>query len=80
MRSTCLQPISDNDTLCMGGTAAAACAGTTDTYFFGSAHPSGMNAAFGDGAVRQISFNIDLVLFNNLGSRNGEEVVDLSQL
>jgi prepilin-type processing-associated H-X9-DG protein len=80
MRSTCLQPISDNDAICQQGQAAAACAGTTDTYFFGSAHPTGINAAFADGAVRQLSFNIDLVLFNNLGSRNGEETVDLSQL
>jgi prepilin-type N-terminal cleavage/methylation domain-containing protein len=80
MRSTCVQPISDNDTICRGGAAAAACAGTTDTYFFGSAHPTGIIAVFGDGAVRQISFEVDLVLFNNIGSRNGEEVVDFSQL
>jgi hypothetical protein len=80
MRSTCVQPISDTDAICHGGQAAAACAGTTDTYFFGSAHTTGINAAFGDGAVRLISFSVDIVLFNNIGSRNGEETIDMSQL
>jgi prepilin-type N-terminal cleavage/methylation domain-containing protein/prepilin-type processing-associated H-X9-DG protein len=80
MRSTCLQPISDSDAICYGGQAAAACAGTTDTYFFGSAHPTGINAVFADGSVHQIGFEVDVVVFNNLGSRNGDEIVDLSSL
>jgi prepilin-type processing-associated H-X9-DG protein len=29
--------------------------------YFGSSHPSGLNALFGDGSVRVVSFNVDAV-------------------
>jgi prepilin-type processing-associated H-X9-DG protein len=45
---------------------------------FGSAHPSGINALFGDGSIHMINFNVDVVLFNYLGGRNDDESVDLS--
>jgi prepilin-type processing-associated H-X9-DG protein len=38
-------------------------------YYFGSAHPSGINMAFGDGSVHKIAFNVDRVLFNTWGHR-----------
>jgi prepilin-type processing-associated H-X9-DG protein len=31
--------------------------------YFGSAHPSGLNAAMGDGSVRFVSFNVDGVVW-----------------
>ena len=46
---------------------------------FGSAHSSGMQAAFGDSSVRSISYDIDVKVFNSLGNRNDGQVVDASQ-
>jgi prepilin-type N-terminal cleavage/methylation domain-containing protein len=37
---------------------------------FGSAHPAGMNAVFGDGSVHNIRYGIDPEVFNRLGMRN----------
>jgi len=42
----------------------------------GSAHAAGVNAAFGDGSVRVLSYDIDRKLFNYLGHRSDGEVVD----
>jgi prepilin-type N-terminal cleavage/methylation domain-containing protein/prepilin-type processing-associated H-X9-DG protein len=55
----------------------------TDRQFgfcFGSAHPSGMNAGFGDGSVQFLNFDIDWQLFNRLGHRADGQMVDLSAL
>jgi prepilin-type N-terminal cleavage/methylation domain-containing protein/prepilin-type processing-associated H-X9-DG protein len=49
-------------------------------YCFGSAHSSGVNAVFADGAVHHISYDIDYVTFNRLGHRADGEVVDMSKL
>jgi hypothetical protein len=35
---------------------------------------------FADGATRAISYDVDGVVFNNFGTRNGEEHVDHNQL
>jgi prepilin-type N-terminal cleavage/methylation domain-containing protein len=84
LRSTGLQPLQDNDTLCYGPHRAkcgnASPLGEQDVYMFGSAHPSGMNAVFGDNAVRFLKFDVDVVLFNHLGARNDEQAVDLTAL
>jgi type II secretory pathway pseudopilin PulG len=83
LRSTGLQPMNDNDPFCYGPSQRY-CGGPwgteSDVFVFGSAHPNGMNAVFGDGAVRYLQFDIDLILFNNLGARNDENVVNLSAL
>jgi prepilin-type N-terminal cleavage/methylation domain-containing protein len=42
---------------------------------FGSYHVGGAFFALGDGSVRFLSENIDLTLYQGLGSRNGSEVV-----
>jgi prepilin-type N-terminal cleavage/methylation domain-containing protein/prepilin-type processing-associated H-X9-DG protein len=44
---------------------------------FGSSHPGGMNIALVDGSVRMIPFNIDALIFRNLGRRADGEVVTL---
>lgn len=51
----------------------------TDNMFFGSAHPGGINAVFADASVQFFSFDIDRHLFNALATRDGGEVVDMSQ-
>ncbi len=47
-------------------------------YNFGSAHPGGLNVVFADGSVHAISYEIDPVLFNNLGDRQDGNIVDLN--
>lgn len=45
-------------------------------YYFGSAHPAGINMAFGDGSVHKVAYNVDRVLFNNWGNRqDGNQTV-----
>jgi prepilin-type processing-associated H-X9-DG protein len=81
MRLTGLQPISDADGSCFASATQRYCTGNgVDVFFFGSAHPSGVNAVFADGSVHQISFGVDGIVFNNLGTRNGEETVDITNL
>jgi prepilin-type processing-associated H-X9-DG protein len=82
VRFTGYQPISDNTKgFCYEPSTAKYCTGeNADVYFFGSSHPSGINSAFADGSVHHITFDVDILLFNALGTRNGEEVVDTSQL
>jgi prepilin-type N-terminal cleavage/methylation domain-containing protein/prepilin-type processing-associated H-X9-DG protein len=82
VRFTGYPPLSDGDTsVCYHSNPAIAlfCNGS-NVYFFGSAHPSGINAVYADGSVHQISFDVDLAVFNALGTRNGQETIDLSQL
>jgi prepilin-type N-terminal cleavage/methylation domain-containing protein/prepilin-type processing-associated H-X9-DG protein len=45
---------------------------------FGSAHPNGINAVFGDGSVRSLSFNIPNAIFQVLCRKDDGLVVDLS--
>jgi prepilin-type N-terminal cleavage/methylation domain-containing protein/prepilin-type processing-associated H-X9-DG protein len=86
VRTTCLQPMNDGDGLCFGGSTGFTryCGdnidGFADVWQTGSAHASGINAAFGDGSVHAIGYNVDVILYNNLGGRNDEQPVDLSQL
>jgi prepilin-type N-terminal cleavage/methylation domain-containing protein/prepilin-type processing-associated H-X9-DG protein len=45
--------------------------GTYNVLQFGSPHTSGINAVFADGSVHTINYDVDLVLFNALGTRAG---------
>ena len=49
-----------------------------DVYYFGAAHPSTFNCVFADGSVHSLSYDIDVTLFNGLGTRGGGESVDTS--
>jgi prepilin-type N-terminal cleavage/methylation domain-containing protein/prepilin-type processing-associated H-X9-DG protein len=46
----------------------------------GSAHSSGVHAAFADGSVRNISYDIDRATFNLLAHRSDGQVVDTDSL
>jgi prepilin-type processing-associated H-X9-DG protein len=46
--------------------------GTSETYAF---HTGGVNALFGDGSVRFLAQNVDIVVYAALITRNGGEVV-----
>jgi prepilin-type N-terminal cleavage/methylation domain-containing protein/prepilin-type processing-associated H-X9-DG protein len=83
VRTTGLPPLSDADgSVCFNSDPEVSkyCTGGDDVYFFGSAHPNGINAAYADGSVHQIKFDVDVTVFNALGTRNGEETLDQSQL
>lgn len=83
MRLSCLRPLSDDSTDTRFANAFGS--GPYDgphweTMMFGSAHPGGFHMAFCDGSVQSINYDVDVFLFNALGTRNGEETVSLSNL
>jgi prepilin-type processing-associated H-X9-DG protein len=86
VRMTCYPPLSDGDkAICFNTTNGGAdyCGGGNsdrDVLFFGAAHTGGMNGAFCDGSVQLISFNVDHIIFNAHGTRNGQEVVNRGDL
>jgi prepilin-type processing-associated H-X9-DG protein len=82
LRSTCFPPVQDGDSIGWStslknyfdddpGTPFAA----SNVYHFGSAHPGGINAVFADGSGHTINYDIDPVVFNAFGTRNGDETV-----
>lgn len=82
MRSTCFQPLGDSDGMGfdpvlgrMFSDRGFPFGGAWNIIHFGAAHSGGLNSAFADGSIHFIGFDIDVVLFNSLGTRNGEEVI-----
>jgi prepilin-type N-terminal cleavage/methylation domain-containing protein/prepilin-type processing-associated H-X9-DG protein len=83
MRSSCFVPIQDGDPIGWDTTlgayfdddGATPFAGFSNVNHFGSAHTSGINAVFADGSVHSFGYDIDAVVFNALGSRNGDESI-----
>ena len=80
MRSTCFQPYQDSDG---AGYAVQPLNSTNDffgndrdVYYFGSAHTGGFNCIFADGSIHTLNYDIDVVLFNALATRAGDEVID----
>jgi len=47
-------------------------------YEFGSAHPSGIQALYGDGGVKTLNWQTDPVLFNRLGDRMDRRAVNVN--
>jgi prepilin-type N-terminal cleavage/methylation domain-containing protein/prepilin-type processing-associated H-X9-DG protein len=47
---------------------------------YGAAHPAGMNALFGDGSVRIITYGVSPTIFQAISNRNNTNVVDLSDI
>ncbi len=81
MRSTAVQPRGDSDPECWRPAVQHYYAGdNVELLFFGAAHTTGMNAVYADGSVHYLRFDVDVPVFNALGTRNGEETVDQSQL
>ena len=48
--------------------------------YFGSAHPGGFNCIFADGSIHTLNYDINVVLFNALATRAGDEVIDTAAL
>ena len=82
VRTTAFAPISDGDPIGFSGNLAAYFGddggGLTwggrpsfNLLHFGGPHTGGIQGVFADGSVHAISFDIDVVVFNALGTRNG---------
>jgi prepilin-type N-terminal cleavage/methylation domain-containing protein len=86
VRFSGVPPLSDDDSgICRSDNSAfrRTCigfGGDIPVLFFGSAHPGGVNAVYADASAHFISFDVDHLIFNALGTRDGAETVDLSSL
>ncbi|MAT69057.1 MAG: hypothetical protein CMJ58_05980 [Planctomycetaceae bacterium] len=82
IRFTGFPPLPDDDTgICYSSNTNLSkyCSGDDqDVMFFGSAHSAGVNSTFADASVHLISFDVDLAVFNALGTRAGAETIDAS--
>jgi len=82
VRFTGVPPISDADTaICHNSDSGIqrTCIGfegAIPVLFFGSAHPAGINAVYGDASAHFINFEIDHLVFNALGTRAGDETIN----
>ncbi len=81
MRSTCFTPVNDSDGIGWQGTsltkyfgddfATGPVGGVYNVLQFGSPHTGGINAMFADGSVHVVNFDVEVIVFNSLGTRNG---------
>jgi prepilin-type processing-associated H-X9-DG protein len=81
IRSTCFQPLQDSDGyqhLSLG--PADPYGRDKDIPYFGSAHSGGFNCIFADGSVHTLTYDIDVIVFNALGTRAGDEIIDAAAL
>jgi prepilin-type N-terminal cleavage/methylation domain-containing protein len=49
-------------------------------FRFGSAHSSGFNAGFADASVQFLNYDINQEIFNRMGNRNDDELIDRGAL
>jgi prepilin-type N-terminal cleavage/methylation domain-containing protein len=49
-------------------------------FTLGSAHSSGIHGLLGDGSVRSISYDVDRLTLNRLGTRDDDEIIDVDKL
>ena len=81
IRSTCFQPYADSDGFQYQSLGPADPFGhDKDLLYFGSAHSGGINCIFADGSIHTLNYDIDVVLFNALATRAGEEVISADAL
>lgn len=80
VRFAAFKPLPDGAAECVPTNDCSTPAAVADlsAYRFGSAHSSGINAAFGDGSVRFISYTVDPNLFNFLADRRDGQAWDYS--
>ena len=67
-------PMADTDPKNLPWSNMTARSGTVWRRFFGSGHPGGLNAAFGDGSVRFAPFNVDPLVWMRANVINDGQV------
>jgi prepilin-type N-terminal cleavage/methylation domain-containing protein/prepilin-type processing-associated H-X9-DG protein len=81
IRSTCFQPLQDSDGYQYQSLGPADPFGhDKDIPYFGSAHSGGFNCIFADGSIHTLTYDIDVIVFNALGTRAGDEIIDAAAL
>ncbi|TWT37640.1 Type II secretion system protein G precursor [Posidoniimonas corsicana] len=70
MRCTCVRPLNDSQSIKLL-THDFGQGAPHYLFNFGSAHPGTFNAVFADGSVHALPYDIDIFVFNALGTRNG---------
>ena len=80
MRCSCVPPLNDSQINHEFTSTPPEIGPAWETLLMGSSHPGGFNVVFADGAVHTINYDINVPLLNALGTRNGAEVADISQL
>jgi prepilin-type processing-associated H-X9-DG protein len=79
MRSTGIPPLQDSSSDKLTDMTSPPPMGTAWWEFhFGSAHPGGFNVVFADGSVHTVNYDIDLNVFNAIGTRNGASYGELN--
>jgi len=73
IRSTCISPLNDGDANrpFTGNVGDPPGSPIWEIFVSGSAHAGGLNAVFADGSVHTVNYEIDLPVYNALGTRNG---------
>ena len=73
MRCSCIPPLNDGTTNFpfTGNIGSDPGDPVWETFVSGSAHTGGLNAVFADGSVHTINYDVDVFVFNALGTRNG---------
>jgi prepilin-type N-terminal cleavage/methylation domain-containing protein/prepilin-type processing-associated H-X9-DG protein len=59
---------------------SASSGGDSQAYLLGSAHAGAINAAFADGSVRSVNYDVDPYILNSLGTRNGESLNETTSM
>jgi prepilin-type N-terminal cleavage/methylation domain-containing protein/prepilin-type processing-associated H-X9-DG protein len=90
MRSTAFLPVNDGDSIGWQDAslsryfgddfAPGPVGGVWHVLQFGSPHSAGINAVFADGSVHMINFDVDILVFNSLGTRNGQALNETNDL
>jgi prepilin-type N-terminal cleavage/methylation domain-containing protein/prepilin-type processing-associated H-X9-DG protein len=91
MRSTGFVPIRDSDPIgfdvsvpqlvkYFADDLASPVGGSYNILQFGSPHTGGIQAMFADGSVHTVSFDVDVFVFNSLGTRNGMALNETSDV
>jgi hypothetical protein len=78
MRSTMAQPYNDSQISPIRDGVKTTSLDENQTYMFGAAHPAVFQAVFADGSTHSLSYDIDMYLFNSLGTKAGDAVGEVT--
>ncbi|MBX3433684.1 MAG: DUF1559 domain-containing protein [Pirellulales bacterium] len=75
MRCPCIPPMSDGQADGQFSVQPPNLGPAWETFVIGSAHPGGSNLVYADGSVHTKAYEVDVFVFNAIGTRNGGEVL-----